>query len=94
MTFKQHIPPMVTTDAPPVGFEFDTADELLANPWIAQWKNDPGFTRYSVSLFSPGTALLMAEYTRGQVGWWVLGYLRDGNARALGLPLFHTPAET
>ena len=93
MTFKQHIPPMVSTDRAPEHFRFETADELLAHPWIAEWKTDPGFTRYSVSLFSADTALLMAEYNRGKVGWWVLGYLRDGDARALGLPLFHTPKE-
>ena len=94
MTFKQHVPPMVTTDAPPVAFEFQTADELLANPWIAEWKNDPGFTRYSMRLYLSGIALLIAEYNRGATGWAVLGYLRGGDPRALGLPPFHTPEET
>lgn len=94
MTFKQHIPPMVSTDRAPEHFRFETADELLAHPWIAEWETDPGFTRYSVSLFSADSALLMAEYNRGKVGWWwVLGYLRDGDARALGLPLFQAPKE-
>ena len=92
MTFRQHIPPMVDTDAPPIAFAFETAAELLANPWIAQWKDDPGFTRYSVSLYSGEVSLLMVEYDRGEVGWWVLGYLRDGDPHALGLPFFHTPA--
>ena len=92
MTFKQHIPPMVSTDQTPEYFRFETADELLAALQMApNGRLDPGSLRYSVSLFSADTALLMAEYNRGKVGWWVLGYLRDGDARALGLPLFHTP---
>lgn len=84
---------MVTTDTPPVTFTFETADELLANPCIAEWKGDPGFERYSVSLFAPEVSLLMVEYNRGAVGWWVLGYLRDGDPRALGLPIFHAPPD-
>ena len=91
MTFKQHIPPMVDTDTPPIAFAFETADELLAHPWIAEWKGDPGFRRYSVSRQSDDVSLLMAEYERGKIGWWVLGYLRDGDAAALGLPQWKQP---
>ncbi len=78
-------------DAAPIAFAFESADELLAHPWIAEWKADPGFHRYSVSRQSGDVSLLMAEYERGKIGWWVLGYLRDGDAAALGLPAFHTP---
>ena len=92
--FKQHIPPMVTTDAPPFEFSFETADELLAHPWIAEWKDEPGFERYSVSPYTDYTSLLMVEFSPRDPRFWVLGYLGGGDPQALGLPPFrHAPPE-
>jgi hypothetical protein len=100
MTFKQHVPPMVTTDAAPIEFDFETRDELLANDWIAEWKRDGSdFYRYSLAAYDPVNNLvnlLMYEHDGGRK-WWVLGYIRptrpDEKVEALGLPEWKPPDE-
>jgi hypothetical protein len=91
MTFKQHIPAFVDTDTPPVTFEFQTAAELLAHPWVDQWTREARFLRYSVGEYTGDVALLSEEDDTG-AHWCVLGYLRPGpDALALGLPRWKHP---
>lgn len=71
MRFVQHIPPFAETGAPPLEFAFKTIDELLANEWIARWKADRNFHRYSIAR-DHEPPLLMVEQDNGSK-WWVIG---------------------
>ena len=72
----QNIPAFVETGEPPGGAEFATLAELLAVPFVARWKENTGFIRFSKS-----EECLMAELgpsTRNPEGaYWVVGFLRD-----------------
>lgn len=59
-------------DEAPLIVSFETLDELLAVPFVAQWKDSPNFYRFSVS-----DEWLMAEL-RGGREWWVVAKLPDG----------------
>ena len=85
---KQHIPSSISGLEPGVA-TVETAAELLAVPWVDSWTRDPGFYRFSVNHeYVP--PLLMAERESGRE-WWVVAYLRDGDASGLGLPKWEKP---
>lgn len=65
----QHIPGFVETEKEPERVDFDTLEELLAIPFVASWKADPPFERFSLSMNH-----LMAEMKDGS--YWVVGYLQ------------------
>lgn len=71
----QYVPGCVDGESVvPFSDAFSTVEELLALPWVAQWRNLPGcpFRRFSLS---DGGRRLMAEYLAGQHKWWVVGHL-------------------
>ena len=51
----------------------ETLDELLSVPWVAEWKLDKRFHKFSVS-----GRYLMAELDNGRK-WWVVAFFVDGN---------------
>jgi hypothetical protein len=67
----QHVPAFV--DAEPQRAEFDTLDELLAVPWVAQWQ-DPKTTGHQFCRFCISEELLIVEADEGR-WWWVVGRL-------------------
>lgn len=76
---RQHIPDFCE------GFDkataaFDSLDELLKIPFVANFMSSPNFHQFSVS-----DNHLMAEY-RGGREWWVVGYLKNPN---IGLPAWN-----
>lgn len=87
-TVRQHIPGFLTGHEPVVA-EFDTLEELLAVPFVAHWKSNPGFHRFSMNV-EVGLSYLMAEYHNGKE-WWVVGYL---SGSIPGLPRWEIPGES
>lgn len=59
---------------------FNTLEELLDIPFIADWKKDNGFYRYSVgrdlAYRMKLTLMLIAEFDDGY-RWFVIGFLDD-----------------
>jgi hypothetical protein len=80
----QHIPSFVETrDDPRKAGAFTTLDELERVPFVAGWKSEPGFVRFSLS----GNALIaeLAPDDEEPAGaHWVVGFIE--NPRALDLP--------
>lgn len=87
MTFKQHIPGFIS-GVDPVSFPFSSLDELLQNEIIRRWATDPAFYRFSLS----DKDTLMAEMDGGKK-WWVVGFIKDGDATSLVLPAWTVPTK-
>lgn len=82
-TIKQHRPAFFS------GFEnevvsFDTLEELLAIPFVANFAQDMDHPFHRFSIDGDGRTL-MAEYDDGYV-WWVVGFIDD--ASGLDLPMW------
>ena len=60
---------------------FETMGDLLSIPFVANFANDEGFFRFSIS-----DEMLMAEYDGGKK-WWVVG--RFEAPPNVGLPTWH-----
>lgn len=77
-SIRQHVPSFVDIyPAKPEIATFSSLEELLAIPFVAQWRNTPGFIRFSKS----DNARLMAEIrpskTEPAGSYWVVGTLLD-----------------
>lgn len=90
---RQHIPGAVS-GVEPACADVETAEELLALEWVAQWTEPLGgdaFYRFSFSVVSSdAAALLLVEYDEGR-RWWVVAHL-TGDAPS-GLPVWNPPEE-
>ena len=92
MEIRQHIPAFVD-GIDPGRARFASRAELLAIPWVESWARDPGFHRFSLSVYNQETTLLMAESEDG-AKWHVVGYLDAPDAHMLDLPKWvHPKAE-
>lgn len=81
MKIRQHVPNFV--DIPPAPEEeFNSPEELLAIPWVVNFKGLRGdkFDKFVKSKHRD-SYLLMATYENGK-HWWVVGYL-DGEPNFL-----------
>lgn len=58
---------------------------MLALPWVASWKNDPRFHRFSYN-----DRNLMAEFDGGKV-WHVVAVIEEGDVPAAELPDWKAP---
>ena len=88
MHFRQHVPGSCD-GVEPYSFYFETTEDLLEHPRVAEYQQDNytghgAFHRYSRSRHGDET-LLMAEYDGGK-HWWVVGYI-DGEP-GVDLPAF------
>ena len=73
MRITQHIPAFVSGFKPQQA-EFSTVVELLDIPFVARWRNDPEFVRFTKALRTIGSDLLMARLRNA---FWVVGYITD-----------------
>ena len=95
-TILQHLPGFV--DGTPEQATFDTLEELLALPFVAEWRAHAqpwgnAFYRYSLSQDVAG-AFLMAEFDKG-AEWYVIGTLTDAvDGRLTSLPRWEEPPES
>lgn len=83
---SQHIPGFVDGVTPHIA-RVETQAELLATPWVAQYKDffvGKPFYRFSLSRDPLSLPLLMAEFDEGR-HWWVVGLVKEG-ADELTLP--------
>lgn len=79
MKIREHIPAFIS-DLKPHEATFETIDQLLSISWVARWKKDSfvdlPFLRFSLTRYTKGKDLLMAEFDGGRK-WWVVGYINQ-----------------
>lgn len=86
MKITQHIPSFIDTDVPTRVADFESTDELLKVPWVAQWAKS--YHKYG---FYVSYSCLMIDGIRynGKREWWVIGYLDDPDQ--VDLPTWKAP---
>jgi hypothetical protein len=70
--FRQRIPAFIDGDNP-LGFDFDTVEELVNHPYIQEWLNK---NPHSILVKSGG--VLMVVYNEG-FNWWGIGWITNPN---------------
>lgn len=73
-------------DEPPETAEVGDLAALYRVPWIARWKDDPRFHRFSLA----DGIHLMAEL-RGGREWWVIATIAGSRRSLRGLPEWRPP---
>lgn len=95
-TITQRLPGYI--EGTPEIATFDTLAELLAVPFVAEWRarGQPfgdHFYRFSQSHVATGEMVLMAEFDKG-AEWYVVGWLLDVEpGRLAALPRWVEPPE-
>jgi hypothetical protein len=77
-TIRQYRPAFIEGADPSI-VSFETVDELMATTFVARFRTEPDFYRFSLfggrdGMRDGGTVSLMAEYDSGR-RWFVVGYI-------------------